>query len=100
MSRLRNKIDSYWNFPSGTNLVTLTTTVNPDGSTSDISLSSSPSNSDAERAANDAFVKAHPLEPLPKDAGGKSTLKIEFSSNSNEHGDSSGNMRVWLSPSS
>ena len=98
VNRLRDKIASYWDLADGKNLVTLTTKVNDDGTNESVSLSSSPNNPQAEQSANAAFVKALPLEPIPKGLGKAATLKIEFDSNSSAHGDSDSQMRVWLNP--
>ncbi len=96
--RLHSKIDSCWEYPEGSNFVTLTTLVNADGTTGDVRMSSNPSNTTAEQAANEAFVKSLPLEPLPKVAGNSASLIVEFRSTSNLHGDSDGTVSIRLTP--
>jgi TonB family protein len=88
INRLRGKLDRNWYLADGTNLVTITATVSPDGSVSNFNVSSSPNNATAEQAAADAFNHAQPLEGLPS---GSSDVKLTltFKSFADPHGDNS-----------
>lgn len=97
--RLHSKIYDVWEYSEGSNVATLSTTINADGTTGDVRMSSNPSNQAAEQAANEAFVKALPLEPLPKALGNSANLTVEFHSSSNLHGDTSGTINIRLEPS-
>lgn len=97
LSRMRDKLDSNWELADGKNKVTITATVAADGSTSDVSTSSSPSNQPAEQAANEAFAKVQPLEAMPAAAGEKVKLTVTFDSFSGQH-DSNRNITTRMDP--
>jgi len=94
--QMRNKMGAKWDYPSGNNSVTLIVKVSQDGSVSDLSLSSSPKNTEAEQKANDAFNSAQPLQPLP---GGTSSAVItcKFDSQADQW-NSKANIAVRIDP--
>lgn len=96
--RLRDKVLSAWECPNGKNDVTLSVTINQDGSVKDLVLSSSPNNGEAEQAANDAFNKAQPLGALPGNSSAK--LVLHFVSTVDPHGDSSSRLDVKMNANS
>lgn len=98
LSRLSGRFEINWLMPDGRNLVTITAVLNQDGSTGDVSIKSSPSNKDAESAANEAFVKAQPFESLPTSAGATALLVVVFDSNADPHGDTSSQVKASLGP--
>ncbi len=85
-----------WQFPSCNNQVTLTVEVASDGSVSNLSLSSSPKNTEAEQKANDAFNAAQPLAALPSGCAG-ATITCMFESKADQW-DSHANISVKLDP--
>ena len=94
--QMRNKMGSKWDYPTGNNSVTLTVKVSQDGSVSDLSLSSSPKNTEAEQKANDAFNSAQPLQALPS---GTSAAVITCIFNSQaDQWNSKANISVKLDP--
>jgi glucose/arabinose dehydrogenase len=98
LSRLRDKLDQFWELADGRNHVTLTMTMGQDGIPNDIAVTSSPSNQSAEQAANEAFAKAQPMESLPPGAGEKVKLTIVFDSFADPHGDSNRNIKTQMDP--
>jgi len=98
MARLRDKLDQNWELPDGKNKVTIITTIARDGSTSDMSTSSAPSNQDAEQRANEAFAKVQPMESLPGSAGERVKLTVTFDSFADPHGDTNRNISTQLDP--
>jgi hypothetical protein len=98
LSRLSGRFENNWMMPDGRNVVTITAVLNQDGSTGDVSIKSSPSNKDAESAANEAFVKAQPFESLPTSAGTTAQLVVVFDSNADPHGDTSSQVKASLGP--
>lgn len=94
--QMRNKMGGKWDYPSGNNSVTLVVKVSQDGSVSDLSLSSSPKNTEAEQKANDAFNSAQPLQPLP---GGTASAVItcKFDSQADQW-NSKANIAVRIDP--
>ncbi|HEY9773580.1 MAG TPA: TonB C-terminal domain-containing protein [Planktothrix sp.] len=97
LNRLRPKLMNNWMVPDGNNTVTLIVTVEPDGSASEVQMSSKPKNEPAETAAASAFSKAQPLEALPSGVP-QSKLTLSFISNADPHGDSSSNILTRLDP--
>lgn len=98
LARLRDKIDQNWELADGSNFVTLTMTLGPDAVANDLTTSSTPSNPKAEQAANEAFAKAQPFDPLPASAGEKVKLKITFESFADPHGDSNRSIKTQMDP--
>ena len=98
LSGLRDKLDQYWDLADGKNRVTLTATVASDGIASDLSISSAPSNQQAEQAANEAFAKAQPMGSLPAGAGERVKLTVIFESYADPHGDSNRNITTKMDP--
>lgn len=94
--QMRNKMGAKWDYPSGNNSVTLVVKVSQDGSVSDLSLSSSPKNTEAEQKANDAFNSAQPLQALP---GGTAAAVItcKFDSQADQW-NSKANISVRIDP--
>lgn len=88
LDRLRSKMDSNWYLPDGTNHVTIKATVGQNGSVDNVEITSSPKSESAEQAANEAFLKAQPLESLPSGSGERVKLVLEFNSFADPHGDS------------
>lgn len=88
LDRLRSKMDSNWYLPDGTNHVTIKATVGQNGSVDNVEISSSPKSESAEQAANEAFLKAQPLESLPSGSGERVKLVLDFNSFADPHGDS------------
>jgi hypothetical protein len=95
-NQLRAKMATGWQFPSGDNHVTLTVEVGSDGSVSNLSLTSSPKNTEAEQKANDAFNSAQPLQALPSNCSG-ATITCLFDSKADQW-DSHANISVKLDP--
>ena len=93
---LTNRMNNHWYIPDGKNKVTITCSLQTDGSAQDVSTVSNPSSNDAEQAANAAFVKAQPFGGLPVSAGENVTLTLEFVSSADPHGDSSRNIHASL----
>jgi TonB family protein len=91
LGRLRGRILPNWNLPDGKNHVVLTVKVEPDGQVTDLKAQSSPSNTQAEQASQDAFNRAQPLEALPAGTAG-ATITLTFESNADPHGDTSSNL--------
>ncbi|MDZ4836708.1 MAG: TonB C-terminal domain-containing protein [Candidatus Melainabacteria bacterium] len=98
LTRMREKLDQSWELPDGKNKVTITATVNADGSTADSSASSAPANAQAEQAANEAFAKVQPLEAMPGSAGARVKLSVTFDSFADPHGDTSRNISTRMDP--
>lgn len=96
ISRLRQKFDDNWYVPEGNNNVTITSTLDTDGTVSEIVTTSEPKSEPAEMAANEAFVKAQPFEALP--GGKKVKLTAVFQSASTQHGDGSRHINITLDP--
>ncbi len=88
LDRMRTKMDNNWYLPDGTNHVTIKATVGQNGAVDNVELTSSPKNESAEIAANEAFLKAQPLESLPQGSGDKVKLILDFESYADPHGDS------------
>ena len=97
INNLTRKLNDNWFLPDGNNRVTISCLLETDGIPRDVSTVSSPSSSEAEQAANAAFVKAQPYGSLPVSAGEKVKLTLEFVSNADPHGDSSRNIKATLS---
>lgn len=96
-SAVWNKLQNNWQLADGNNHVTLTAPISSDGSLGDISVESSPKNSDAEAAAMSALERSKPLNLLPSGMNaGK--IKIIFDSKADPHGDSSSGGSVRLDP--
>jgi len=98
LGRLQGRLQNNWYLVDGRNKVTITATIAADGATSDIQVSSSPSNTEAEQAANEAFAKAQPLESLPRSAGSQVKLTILFDSFADPHGDTDRHISTTLDP--
>jgi TonB family protein len=96
-ARLWNRILSQWNYPDGSNHVTLSAVVVADGTVESLQVTSSPKSVEAEASAQAAFDKAKPLEALPTGMP-KATVVITFNSKSDPHGDSSSGGSVRLDP--
>ena len=88
LDRLREKMDKHWYLADGTNHVVIKATVGANGSVDNVELSSSPKNEAAEQAANEAFLKAQPLESLPSGSGDKCLVILDMDSYADPHGDS------------
>jgi TonB family protein len=91
LNTLRGKLDKNWYVADGKNHVTLTADVAADGTVTNLSITSSPSDTKAEQAASDAFNASQPLASLP---GGVQSVKLTltFDSTADPHGDSSRNI--------
>lgn len=98
LSRLSGRLENNWLMPDGRNVVTITAILNQDGSTGDVSVTSSPGTKEAESAANEAFVKTQPFEALPASAGATAKLIVVFDSNADPHGDTSSSVKASLGP--
>ncbi len=95
LNRLRTKINSSWNLPDGKNRVVISAVVQSDGTVSDVNISSTPKNAKAEEAANEAFTKSQPFEPLPTGTAPTAKVTFTFDSTSTQHDSSSAiNMRM------
>lgn len=88
LDRLREKMDKHWYLADGTNHVVIKATVAANGTVDNVELSSSPKNEAAEQAANEAFLKAQPLESLPSGSGDKCLVILDMDSYADPHGDS------------
>jgi TonB family protein len=88
LDRLREKMDKHWYLADGTNHVVIKATVAANGTVDNVELSSSPKNEAAEQAANEAFLKAQPLESLPSGSGEKCLVILDMDSYADPHGDS------------
>ncbi len=88
LDRLREKMDKHWYLADGTNHVVIKATVSANGTVDNVELSSSPKNEAAEQAANEAFLKAQPLESLPSGSGDKCLVILNMDSFADPHGDS------------
>ena len=86
INRLRGKLDHNWYLPDGNNKVTLSVDLAPDGSVTNLNVSSAPSSTLAEQAANDAFNQSQPLEALPATSPAVK-LTLTFTSTADPHGD-------------
>lgn len=95
VNALRSKIDKNWNPPQGTNHVVLSVQVANDGSVSNLNLSSSPKNGEAEQKASDAFNGAQPLTALP--GGASASLTVTFDSTADQW-DSKASVSVRMDP--
>ena len=98
-ARLWNRIMSggNWNYPDGTNHVTLTVVVLADGNVESMQVTSAPKSAEAEASAQAAFDKIKPLDALPTGMT-KATVTVSFNSKSDPHGDSSAGGSVRLDP--
>lgn len=99
VGRLQNKVLNKWNtlLADGKNNVTLAATVAVDGSVTNVTVRSTPSNPQAEQAALDAFNNSQPLEALP--SGSQPVIiTFNFISTSDPHGDSNSSMSCRLAP--
>jgi len=88
LDRLREKMDKHWYLADGTNHVVIKAIVLSNGSVENVELSSKPKNESAEQAANEAFLKAQPLESLPSGSGEKCCIILDMESYADPHGDS------------
>jgi len=88
LDRLREKMDKHWYLADGTNHVVIKATVLANGSVENVELTSTPKNESAEQAANEAFLKAQPLESLPSGSGERCCLVLDMDSFADPHGDS------------
>ncbi len=95
-SRLQAKVAKEWLLPDGKNHVVISMIVNPDGSVENIQVVSAPKSAAAEDAANAAFIKVEPLEPLPAGCS-KRKMDITFESTASQHSSSS-QVYVKLTP--
>jgi TonB family protein len=97
INRLRSKLDSKWYLADGHNHVVICVNVDPNGSVTNLNIASTPSNTQAEQAANDAFNQTQPLEVLP---GGSPPVKlsITFDSVADPHGDNSRQISAQIDP--
>ena len=95
VNQLRPKIDKNWNFPTGNNHVTLSVQMAQDGSVSNLVLTSTPKNGEAEQKASDAFNAAQPFAPLPP--GNGATVTVTFDSQSDQW-DSKASVGVRMEP--
>lgn len=98
INRLRAKVQNVWSYPDGKNQVVLKATVGSDGSVSETVLRSTPTNPDAEQAANTAFAQAQPLESLPDGSPPLVQVTLTFDSFSDPHGDSKASLWGKLDP--
>lgn len=96
LGRLRGKLMNNWDVPNGRNKVTVSTTVNADGSIGEVLLSSTPKSAAAEIAGSEAFAKSQPLEAIP--GGGQVKLILTFESSADPHGDSNSNVYTQIVP--
>lgn len=97
LDRLRAKLLHSWTVPDGKNHVVVTSTVGIDGSVTEVSVTSTPSNAVAEQAASDSFHGAQPLESLPN-GHTASRLTCTFDSNADPHGDFTSNVGLHMDP--
>jgi hypothetical protein len=97
LASLRPKLMHNWLLPDGKNLVVLTTLINADGTSTNVTMTSQPNNEAAEQAANDSFSKILPLPPLPPHLKA-AKLTLNFQSNADPHGDSQSNLTMNLDP--
>ena len=88
LDRLREKMDKHWYLADGTHHVVIKATVTANGTVDNVELSSSPKSEAAEQAANEAFLKAQPLESLPSGSGDKCLVILDMDSYADPHGDS------------
>jgi hypothetical protein len=95
--RLRAKLYNKWLIPDGKNRVTLSAVLATDGTVSNMSLASSPHDTQAEQAANDAFNQSQPLESLPSGSPA-AKLTLTFESTADPHGDTKSNLSMMLEP--
>ncbi|MBX9568736.1 MAG: TonB C-terminal domain-containing protein [Candidatus Obscuribacterales bacterium] len=95
VNQLRPKIDKNWNFPTGKNHVVLSVDVAPDGSVSNLVLTSNPKSGEAEQKASDAFNSAQPLPSLP--SGSSAKLEVTFDSQADQW-DSKSSIGVRMDP--
>lgn len=94
---LRAKVDNNWYLADGRNKVIIALHVAPDGSVTDLDITSTPKNSEAEQAASDAFNKAQPLPALP--AGSPPVkLTLTFTSTADPHGDNDRDISGLIEP--
>lgn len=94
--QMRTKMGSKWDYPSGNNSVTLTVHVDQSGGVSDLNLSSSPKNTEAEQKANDAFNSAQPLQALPAGLAA-AIITCQFNSQADQW-NSKANISVKIDP--
>jgi TonB family protein len=97
LEQLRNKILQFWLLPDGNNHVIISVSLSQDGSVSDLSISSSPSNNLAEQAASDAFNQAQPFPALPSNSQAV-RLSVTFDSKADPHGDSTSKLYAKIDP--
>lgn len=95
VGNLQPKIGKAWNYPNGKNHVVLSVMIASDGSASELNLSSTPKNTEAEQAANDAFNQSQPLPALPSDSP-PCRITITFDSSADPHGDAKANFYIKL----
>lgn len=98
INSLTQKLNNNWYIPDGKNKVTVTCTLESDGTAQDVVTVSVPGSPEAEQAANTAFVQAQPFGALPSSAGEKAKLTLDFVSSADPHGDSSRQINASLSP--
>lgn len=97
LNRVRAKVDKNWYVADGKNHVVLSVVVAPDGTVTDLNITSTPTDTKAEQAASDAFNQSQPLEALP--SGSKAMkMTLTFDSNADPHGDSSRTIGARLDP--
>ncbi|MCW5823277.1 MAG: hypothetical protein KIT34_10770 [Cyanobacteria bacterium TGS_CYA1] len=88
LDRLREKMDKHWYLADGTHHVVIKAIILSNGSVENVELSSTPKSEAAEQAANEAFLKAQPLEALPSGSGQKCCIILNMESYADPHGDS------------
>ncbi len=82
---------------TGKNHVVLEALVGQDGQVSEVTTTSSPSNSQAEEVAKSAFGQMQPLDPLPSGSPA-ARLIINFDSTYDPHGDANSTMGMKMVP--
>lgn len=96
-AQVQSLILDKWLVPDGKNKVILSIIIEPDGTTSGLSLVSNPKNETAEQAAKTAFGAAEPLAPLPNNSP-PVKLILTFVSQAEPHGESNAQLGVRIEP--
>ena len=95
LDSLRARVDGKWLLADGKNHVVLAVDVAPDGTVTNLNLTSSPSNTAAEQAASDAFNQSQPLGMLPSGSP-PIRLTLTFESTADPHGDNNHSISAKL----
>lgn len=87
-NRMRAKLQTNWQVPDGKNRVSLTATLNADGTVNDLVVIANPKEAQAEVSATEAFNRSLPFDALPQGVT-RAKISVVFEYSYDPHGDGS-----------